>query len=156
MLGHRKPSMSFIDAKPSDSKESLLNDIMAAANQSHMPGLPLRPLAALVIKVADETAETVAGLKAHITHLNEQNAKLQWWVVALAVAALVGTFVQTAAAIYALAAPSKAASQTLAQKPGPVQISRESSSGSSASGTSTGVLSSPPTSASAIRGSQPK
>ena len=101
--------MSFLDAKPSDSKESLLNDIMSAANQSHMPGLPLRPLAALVVKVADETAETVANLKTHITHLNEQNEKLQWWVVALAVAALIGTVVQTAAALYALSAPSPVA-----------------------------------------------
>jgi hypothetical protein len=99
--------MSFIDAKPTDSKESLLNDIMvAAANQSHRPGLPLRPFAALVIKVADETAETVADLKAHISYLNDQNAKLQRWVVALAVAALVGTFVQTAAALYAVSAPN--------------------------------------------------
>lgn len=97
--------MSFLDAKPSDSKESLLNDIMvAAANQSHNAGLPLRPFAALVVKVADETAETVADLKAHITTLNEQNAKLQWWVVSLAIAALIGTVVQTTAAIYALTA----------------------------------------------------
>ena len=96
--------MSFIDANPSHSKEQLLNDIFAAANQGHMPGLPLRPFAALVVKVANETAETVAELKAHITRLNEQNARLQWWVVALAVAALIGTIVQTGAAIYALQA----------------------------------------------------
>lgn len=96
--------MSYTNAQPTDAKESLLNDVMAAAQQSHMPGLALRPLAALVVKIADETTETVADLKAHITHLNDQNAKLQWWVVALAVAALIGTVVQTVAAIYALSA----------------------------------------------------
>ena len=104
--------MSFIDAKPSDSKEQLLLDIFAAANQAHVPGLPLRPFAALVVKVADETAQTVADLKAHITTLNEQNAKLQWWVVVLAVAALIGTAVQTGAAIYALSASSSPAAST--------------------------------------------
>lgn len=118
--------MSFIDAKPTDSKESLLNDIMAAAGgQSHMPGLPLRPFAALVIKVADETAETVSDLKAHITKLNQQNARLQWWVVALAIAALVGTAVQTAAALYALAAPSPVVAVGPATRPQPLQAVSE-------------------------------
>ncbi len=101
--------MSFTNANPTDSKESLLTDITAAANQGHMPGLPLRPLAALIVKVADEAAETVADLKEHITKLNKQNAKLQCWVIALAVAALIGTVVQTTAAIYALLATNSSA-----------------------------------------------
>ncbi|MDO8369292.1 MAG: hypothetical protein Q7S71_01000 [Candidatus Nitrotoga sp.] len=117
--------MSYLDAKPTDSKESLLNDIMAAANQSHMPGLPLRPFAALVVKVADETAETVSDLKAHITNLNQQNARLQWWVVALAIAALIGTVVQTAAALYALAAPSPSVAVGPATQPQPLQLVSE-------------------------------
>ena len=63
--------MSFIDAKPTDTTESLLSDIMTSAvNQSHAPGLPLRPFAALVVKVANETAETVTDLKTHITILD--------------------------------------------------------------------------------------
>jgi len=94
--------MPYTDAKPTDSKENLLNDILAAANQRHMPGLPLRPFAALMVKVADETGETVADLKAHITRLNDRNAKLQSWVVALAVAALLSTVVQAAVAVYPL------------------------------------------------------
>ncbi len=113
--------MSFTDAKPSDPKEQLLNDISSSAiNQRHAPSLPLRPFAALMIKVADETADTVADLKAHITRLNEQNAKLQWWVVALAVAALIGTFVQTVVAILPLISTSKAdraVSSPVAQSP---------------------------------------
>ena len=91
--------MSFLDAKPSDSKDDLLRDIISAANQRHMPGLALRPFAALMVKVADETGETVADLKAHVTKLNEENAKLQWWVVALAIAALVSAVVQTLVAV---------------------------------------------------------
>lgn len=100
--------MSFTDAKPTDSKENLLNDIFVAANQQHMPGLPLRPFAALMVKVANETGETVADLKAHITRLNDRNAKLQSWVVALALAALLSTIVQTAVAVYPLFAARQA------------------------------------------------
>lgn len=95
--------MSFLDAKPTDSKDSLLSDIVSAAvSQRHAPGLPLRPFAALMIKVGDETAVTVADLKGHITRLNDENAKLQWWVVALALAALVSTLVQTGIALLPL------------------------------------------------------
>ena len=102
--------MSFIDAKPTDSKESLLSDITSAAvNQRHAPGLPLRPFAALMIQVANETSETVADLKAHISRLNTENAKLQGWVVALAIAALVSTIVQTAVALYPLVSPAPSA-----------------------------------------------
>jgi hypothetical protein len=41
----------------------------------------------------------VAELHGHITRLNKSNAKIQWWVIALAVASLIGTVVQTAVAI---------------------------------------------------------
>jgi len=160
--------MSYLDAKPSDSKESLLADIMSAANQSHMPGLPLRPLGALIVKVADETAGTVADLKAHITQLNEQNANLQWWVVALAVAALIGTVVQTTAAIYALSASgSPVSAQTSAPgvTPAESQSDQQAPPGAirpapsvvpSASNTSAATLSSPSAVTSRGAASQPK
>ncbi|MCU6435702.1 hypothetical protein LPB67_18140 [Undibacterium sp. Jales W-56] len=43
----------------------------------------------------------VVELHCHITDLNESNAKIQRWVIALAVAALITAFVQTATAIRA-------------------------------------------------------
>lgn len=37
----------------------------------------------------------INSLQEHITALDSKNSKLQWWVVALAVAALIGTVAQT-------------------------------------------------------------
>ena len=41
----------------------------------------------------------VVELHGHITNLNASNAKIQWWVIALAVASLIATAVQTTVAI---------------------------------------------------------
>lgn len=82
--------MSFLDADPSKPKKELFNDILdAAVNQSQRPGLPLLPFGALLVKISEEASETITDLKIHITKLNEENAKLQWWVVVLAVTAYV-------------------------------------------------------------------
>jgi hypothetical protein len=87
--------MSYLDADPTKPTQELLSDIRAATQQPHFPGLPLLPFANLLIKVSTEGSEAIEGLKAHITELNEKNAKLQSWVVALAIAALVSTLIQT-------------------------------------------------------------
>lgn len=41
----------------------------------------------------------INSLQSHITSLDAKNSKLQWWVMALAIAALVGTVVQTITAL---------------------------------------------------------
>lgn len=98
--------MSSLDADPSKPKKELFNDILdAAVNQSQRPGLPLLPFGALLVKISEEASETITDLKNHITKLNEENAKLQWWVVALAVAALLSTLVQTVIAVTAYVYP---------------------------------------------------
>nr|WP_297500012.1 hypothetical protein [Ferrovum sp.] len=98
--------MSYLDADPSKSKKELVNDILVAAvNQSKKPGLPLLPFGALLVKISEEASETITDLKNHITKLNEENAKLQWWVIALAVAALLSTLVQTVIAVTAYIYP---------------------------------------------------
>ena len=97
--------MSYLDADPTKPTQELLNDIRAATQQPHFPGLPLLPFASLLVKVSTEGGEAIEGLKAHITELNEKNAKLQWWVVALAIAALASTFIQTAFSVAAYVAP---------------------------------------------------
>ncbi|MBI4191099.1 MAG: hypothetical protein HY525_11250 [Betaproteobacteria bacterium] len=43
----------------------------------------------------------IARLQGHITNLDAKNTKLQWWVIALAVAALIGTVIQATVAIRA-------------------------------------------------------
>lgn len=103
--------MAYLNAKPTDSKEDLLRDIVTAAQQAHMPGLPLRPFAALLVKVGDETDETIADLKALIVHLDQKNSKLQFWVVALAVAALLASIAQIAVAVMSLP-PASASSNS--------------------------------------------
>ena len=97
--------MSYFDADPTKPTQELLRDIQAATQQPHFPGLPLLPFATLLVKVSTEGSEAIEGLKAHITELNQKNAKLQWWVVALAIAALVSTLVQTVFSIAAYIAP---------------------------------------------------
>jgi len=98
--------MSFLDADPSKPKKELLNDILdAAVNQRQSPGLPLLPFGALLVKISEEASETITDLKNHITKLNEENAKLQWWVIALAVAALLSTLVQTVITVTAYVYP---------------------------------------------------
>jgi len=93
--------MSYFDTDPTKPTQELLNDIRAATQQAHFPGLPLLPFANLLVKVGAEASETIEGLKNHITELNEKNAKLQWWVVALAIAAFVSAVVQTVIAVVA-------------------------------------------------------
>ncbi len=98
-LENTERSMSYLDRDHTKPTSELLGDISAAAQQHGFPGLPLLPFGALLVKIAGEATETVADLKAHITDLNTKNAKLQWWVTALALAALVSTLVQTGVAI---------------------------------------------------------
>ena len=93
--------MSYLDTDPKKPTQELLADIRAATQQPHFPGLPLLPFANLLVKVGTEASETIESLKNHITELNEKNAKLQWWVVALAIAAFVSTVVQTVVAVAA-------------------------------------------------------
>lgn len=98
--------MSFTDADPSKPKKELINDILqAAASQVDRQGLALVPFGALLVKISEEASETITDLKNHITKLNEENAKLQWWVVVLAVAALLSTLVQTVIAVTAYVYP---------------------------------------------------
>lgn len=101
--------MSYLDTDPNLPTQELLNDIRAATQQAHFPGLPLLPFAKLLVKVSGDASETIEGLKNHITELNEKNAKLQWWVVALAIAAFVSTVVQTVIAVAAFAITPQAA-----------------------------------------------
>ena len=91
--------MSMFNRDPSKPYSELLANVQAAVSQDHAPGLPLLPLATLLVKVSTEANETIADLKKHITDLNEKNGKLQWWVVALAMAALFATITQTAIAV---------------------------------------------------------
>ncbi len=93
--------MSYLDTDPTKPKQELLADIRAAAQQPHFPGLPLLPFANLLVKVGAEASETIESLKSHITELNEKNAKLQWWVVGLAIAAFISAVVQTIVAVAA-------------------------------------------------------
>lgn len=86
--------MSFFDTDPKKPIQGLLENVRSAAQQSHMPGLPLAPFATLLVRVSVEAHEAIESLKAHITSLNEKNAKLQWWVVALAIFSLIGTIAQ--------------------------------------------------------------
>jgi hypothetical protein len=97
--------MSYLDADPTKPTQELLSDIRAATQQPHFPGLPLLPFANLLVKVSTEGSEAIEGLKAHISDLNEKNARLQWWVVALAIAALVSTLIQTVFSVAAYVAP---------------------------------------------------
>ena len=97
--------MSYLDSDPTKPTQELLGDIRAATQQPHFPGLPLLPFANLLVKVSTEASEAIEGLRAHITDLNEKNARLQWWVVALAIAALISTLVQTVVSIAAYIAP---------------------------------------------------
>ena len=106
--------MSYLDADPSQPKEQILNDIRSAAQQSHMPGLPLLPFGALLVKVGGEASETIAELKNHITRLNDENSKLQRWVLVLAIAALISTVVQTAFGVLAYVYPPPSAQPTVA------------------------------------------
>ena len=101
----RENPMSYFDADPTKPTQELLSDIRAATQQPHFPGLPLLPFANLLVKVSTEGSEAVEGLKAHITALNEKNGKLQWWVVALAIAALASTLIQTVFSVAAYIAP---------------------------------------------------
>ena len=107
--------MSYLDADPKKPKQELLNDIRAATQQPHFPGLPLLPFASLLVKVSDEASETIESLKLHITALNEKNGKLQFWVVVLAVVSLVGTIVQTTFSVAAYVAPPPNAQPVLSQ-----------------------------------------
>jgi hypothetical protein len=95
--------MSYLNTDPSVPKEDLLSAISAAATgQAHAPGLPLIPLATLLVKVSGEASETIADLKSHITELNRKNGRLQNWVIVLAVAALLATTVQAVVAVASL------------------------------------------------------
>jgi len=60
-------------------------------------------------------------LQRHIDSLNRQNAKIQWWVIALAVAALIAAVVQTTVAIRAelRAAPTTQSSLPSQQQSAP-------------------------------------
>ena len=107
--------MSYLNADPNKPTQELLSDIRAAAQQSHVPGLPLLPLANLLVKLGTEGSEAIDGLKAHITDLNEKNAKLQWWVVALAIAALLSTLIQTVFSIAAYISPPSIVHYSLMQ-----------------------------------------
>ena len=97
--------MSYLNTDPTASKEDLLSAIRGAANQPHIPGLPLIPLATLLVKVSGEASESIADLKNHITELNKQNGRLQNWVVALALVALLATIVQTIVAVASYQSP---------------------------------------------------
>jgi hypothetical protein len=103
--------MSYLDADSTKPTQDLLNDIRAATQQPHFPGLPLLPFANLLVKVSYEASEAIDGLKAHISDLNEKNAKLQWWVVALAVAALLSTIIQTIFSVAAYVSPPPQSAQ---------------------------------------------
>ena len=103
-LDREKP-MSYLDADPTKPTQELLSDIRSATQQPHFPGLPLLPFANLLVKVSTEGSEAIEGLKAHITDLNAKNAKLQWWVVALAIAALLSTLIQTIFSVAAYVTP---------------------------------------------------
>ena len=113
--------MSYLDKDPTKPTQELLSDILAAAQQRHVPGLPLLPFANLLVKVSTEGSEAIEGLKAHITDLNEKNAKLQWWVVALAIAALLSTLIQTIFSVAAYVAPpgNSQSAQTSSAQPEP-------------------------------------
>ena len=68
--------MSYLDSDPTKPTQELLGDIRAATQQPHFPGLPLLPFANLLVKVSTEASEAIEGLRAHITDLNEKNARL--------------------------------------------------------------------------------
>ena len=107
--------MSYLDADPTKPTQELLSDIREATQQPHFPGLPLLPFANLLVKVSTEGSEAIEELKAHITELNEKNAKLQWWVVALAIVALASTLVQTVFSVAAYVASPDSSHPSQAQ-----------------------------------------
>lgn len=106
--------MGMFDTDPTKPYAELLGNVQQAVHQSHVPGLPLLPLATLLVKVSTETSETIADLKRHITDLNKKNGILQGWVVALAVAALLATIVQTSVAVFSYQSSPRVSSLTAA------------------------------------------
>ena len=50
--------MSYLDADPTKPTNEILNDVRAAAGQSHMPGLPLLPFATLLVRLSQEASVT--------------------------------------------------------------------------------------------------
>lgn len=87
--------MSFLDTDPSRSTQEILNDVRAAAaNQSHMPGLPLVPASTLLVKIRGEMGQSIEDLKKLITALDEKNGKLQRAMVWLTVVTVLATLVQ--------------------------------------------------------------
>ena len=74
----------------------------------------------------------IARLQGHITDLDAKNTKLQRWVIALAVAALIGTVIQATVAIRAearaeLQSPSTAPIPTTPAAPNPASTPAQSS-----------------------------
>jgi hypothetical protein len=98
----------MLDTDPNIPSDQLLRNIVHATQQPHFPGLALVPFATLMVKIAGEAEVTITKLQDHITHLDEKNGKLQFWVVALAVVSLVSTLVQTGIAVVTLQAPQQA------------------------------------------------
>lgn len=98
--------MALFDTDISKSDEELLSNIMAAVQQSHMPGLPFHPFSVLLIKISKKTGETIDDLKRHITELNHKNSTLQTWVMLLAIISLISTIIQTLIAVLTYFYPS--------------------------------------------------
>ena len=85
--------MSYLDADPTKPTTEILNDVRAAAGQSHMPGLPLLPFATLLVRLSQEASAT-----ADKTLLTQRRMIIITLIVlAISVAQLVFAFLQFSA-----------------------------------------------------------